>query len=65
MKQVGDVVRLKSGGCLMTVTAYDKKSAVVGVEVSWVAKDGSPQDSWYPEDALDGPFVTKVLSVAT
>lgn len=55
MKQIGDVVRLKSGGPMMTVTGYDKKS--IYIECCWIAEDGSPQDSHYPEDSLDGPFV--------
>jgi uncharacterized protein YodC (DUF2158 family) len=62
MKQVGDIVRLKAGGPLMTVTAYTAKSHTV--ECCWVAEsDGSPQDAPYPEGALDGPFVIRSSSV--
>ena len=62
MKNIGDIVNLRSGGrYLMTVTAYSEKSKMV--EVCWIADDGSPQDATYPEAALDGPFVVKVSVV--
>lgn len=58
MKQIGDIVRLKSGGPgggFITVVEYSAKTRMVSC--AWIAEDGSPQDYTYPEDALDGPFV--------
>jgi uncharacterized protein YodC (DUF2158 family) len=60
MKSIGDIVRLKSGGCLMTVTSYDKKTRKV--EVVWVSSaDDSPQEELYPEDALQSIVLSNIL----
>jgi uncharacterized protein YodC (DUF2158 family) len=60
MKQIGDLVRLKSGGLLMTVTDYHSKSGYV--VVCWHSDGGTPEDATYPEGAVDGPFQVKYLA---
>lgn len=61
MKQIGDIVQLKSGGNLMTVTGYDRKNGQVMCD--WIADDGSPQDSTYPELALDNVLMHRIHEV--
>ena len=49
--KVGDTVRLKSGGPVMTVTNVTKDDDLVWV--SWFDSAGNPYEGSYPEDALE------------
>jgi uncharacterized protein YodC (DUF2158 family) len=46
--KIGDVVRLKSGGPVMTVTAIDKNE----VTCKWFNDANIIEISYFPEDAL-------------
>jgi uncharacterized protein YodC (DUF2158 family) len=50
--KVGDTVRLKSGGPVMTVTNVAKDEQDL-VWVSWFDSAGNPFEGSYPEEALE------------
>ena len=45
----GDVVRLNSGGPLMTIVGYEE---VKGVKCKWFDVEGKVQEDWFPMYAI-------------
>jgi uncharacterized protein YodC (DUF2158 family) len=45
----GDVVRLNSGGPLMTILGYDEEK---GVRCKWFDNEGRIQEDWFPMWAI-------------
>lgn len=52
--KVGETVRLKSGGPLMTVTGFGKDAkGTERVNCSWFDKTNSEQTATFPPDAIE------------
>ena len=45
---IGDLIRLKSGGPLITVVHVAQKT----IKAVWFPNDSSPQEAWLPIDSI-------------